>query len=212
MWSLNLKQIHEAAPDVVYLTVKNASASTLSTGHAVFFNYTAANNGTASYTANTILHVTLNATTAANQYAAGLFAGPVAKTDIGPYAFGYVQKHGPHPGVLVTGLGAGANPPPFSTSFFAVTNNNVASLGTVQLRPVACFGNTTGAVTNIGYFGAVPMSTTIAGTAGYASADINQCLQAFWPGGYLVPLDNPTGAVSISSNSSGRVKAFCYCL
>lgn len=210
-WSLDLKQIHDAAPDVVYLTVKNASSSTISVGHAAFYKY-AATNGAADYPARQDLQVTLNATAATAQYNPGLFAGVAAKVDIGPGGFGYIQVHGPHPGVYLTGLSTNADPPPFITGLFTVTNRTNASFTNVILKPVNCFGNTTGAVASAGYFAPIQLTTTVAGTTTPTFTNYNHDLRQLWPGGYLIPLDNVNGGGTCATTSSCSIKAFVKCL
>ena len=135
-----------------------------------------------------------------------LFAGVVADEAIPSGQYGTIQIYGYHSAVVVSGVNGAA---PF-TDVFTEATHAYSVFSSYVLKPVAAFGNSTGANASIGAMAPIALSTTVAGTETYASADINQQLCGIWPGGYALPLANPSA--TIATNASGTVKAFIQCL
>ncbi len=187
----------------IYLSVKNANTSVLSVGHAAYHNYLAGSVATANVAQE--YAVTHCPTVATSQLNPGLFAGIVADNAINYGEYGKVQQYGEHSAVAISGADGSA---PFTDVFTATLTE--AGFTNVILKPVAAFGNTTGAAAGAGYLAAMQLATSVAGTQTYASGDINQQIAGLWPGGYAIPLANPSGNVATDGNST--LKAFIKCL
>lgn len=192
--------IRQDSPEQVFVTVKNSDSVAMSIGHAVMWNFPITDAGAGTGNGYGVI---FNTTVATSQLAAMQFAGVIAGRDIPSGEYGSCQVYGYHTGVYVAGSASSA---PFTSGFFSVTNRTAASFTNVVLKPVAAFGNTTGAVANSGYFGVCALAST-------ASTNVWAGNAGMWPGGYVVPLGNLNGGVTIETNaSSASVKGFIRAL
>lgn len=194
--------ISRATAEKVFITVRNADSKTLSIGNVAHWYYVATTEGVAP--TGDGYSVTHALTTANNQLNPAFAAGIVANTDIGADDYGELQVYGTCAQVSVAGVD-GATP---FVDLFTANSNTDSHLRLHVLKPVNAFGNTTGAVTNIGYMAPIALASTIAGTQTYVSTDVNTAMGATWPGGYAIPLSNPIGGVTIDTDSTGSVMAF----
>lgn len=196
MW---FKQINRASPEQVFISVKNEFTSTMPVGHAVHWNFPIAAAGTGTGNGYGVTF----ATPQTGQPSGHLFAGIVASYEIPAGDHGVVQVYGYHPGVVVTGGGAGVATL-FNTDFFAATNRTAASFTNAKLIPQNILGNTVGGATNAGYMAvAHRLGTLVTTTVSLAP------LHGF---PYAIPLGNLNGGATVATNSSGSVKAFIKAL
>ena len=179
----------------VFVFAKNADTNVLSVGHAAhWYAYM-------SGTVNTCdgYSITHAPTAATLQIPPALFAGLVANDDI-PYGeYGAVQCYGPHSAAVISGAN-GATP---FTDVFTQNTHTASAFKNLVCKPLAGFGNTTGAKATVGALGVIQLSSTVT-TQGALNCG------GFWPGGYCVPLANPES--TIATNASGTVKVFVKCL
>jgi hypothetical protein len=191
-------RIRRDSPEQVFMTVRNNDSVAMSVGHAVMWEFPIVASGTGTGDGYSVKY---GVTTAAVQNNAALFAGIVAGRDVPSGEYGSVQVYGYHTGVYVTGYSTS----PFTSAFMAATNNNSTTLQPCILKPAACFGATQG----YQYLGQMAMTNASVTNMGTVTI-INWA--PYCPGGYVIPLGNPNGNVSISSNSTGSVKAFIKCM
>ena len=197
----------------VMVSVKNAdSAASIQNGHAAFWYYSVTNGGVLYGSGYQVTHSPIASTNCANP---ALLCGVGAEAAGIPYnEYGWVQKYGQHDAVAISGGASGHCFFDNVTLFASYTTWTQSKFTNLILKPaVGAFATeSSGAVVNYGYFGAMvlPSATLHVTATTEATVSIDEPLAALYPGGFCVPLGNVAATATYTSGTT--VKAFVKCL
>lgn len=200
------KRISRASPEQVFLVVRNSySATTMSVGHAAFFDY---HYGTTSADGYNVRYPYSSTTGGYDNPAA--MAGIVAGRDIQPSSYGSVQVYGHCDNIAVTGWS--------TTPMVAMTLTTDIDFQTRLLRPmnVLSANQITTYASVLGRLGAIVGYDTRLNVATDADSPL---VRRLIPGGYVVPVEGVylsgttllTNA-ALTATLTGTCKGFVHCL
>jgi hypothetical protein len=188
----------------VFVSVKNANPSAaIQNGHAAFWYYSVTDGGVLYGSGYQVTHSPIASTNCANP---ALLCGVGAEAaGIAYNEYGWVQKYGPHDAVAISGGASGHAFFDNVTLFASYTTWTQSKFTNIILKP--CIGafatESSGAVANYGYFGAMALLQE-----GVATGAL--FVQAMWPGGYVVPVGNVAATATYASGTT--VKGFVKCM
>jgi hypothetical protein len=188
----------------IYVSVRNVNSSAnMLNGHGAFWYYSVTDGDVLYGDGYSVTHSPIATTNCANP---ALLCGVVAQTKIYYNEYGLVQKYGQHDAVAISGGASGHCFFDNVTLFASYTSWTQNKFTNMILKPAsgAFATESSGAVANSGYFGAVLLPSATVAIATQEALD--EPLAGLYPGGYAIPLGNVAATATYTSGTT--VKAF----
>lgn len=196
-----LKTINRGSPEVVVSACLNKMSTSLMVGDAVLWDGTITTATTGTLTVDGF-GVTVGATATTLHPSWGMFAGLVINKPIFPGTVGEILMYGIHNAAYFTMGATAAGPFGDFTAWTAATTLTWGDLNKVILRPINAGGGSAQGSATRGLLCPIEYLATLSASGGDSIR--------YRPGGYAIPLGNPSATVA--TTSSARVKVFVKAL